>query len=174
MARSQLHQINSYLRPHYRDLALGTVALFIVNAVGTYIPWLIRTAIDQLSETFTTDKVMYFVVIISILASVMWVIRMASRMWLFGIGRSVEFDLRQKIFEHLLKLPPSYFSNNSAGNLISIATSDVENIRRLLGFAIVGIKSAIELDGDRALSVNAGFSSDVWRAVKRSAVKNSR
>jgi len=143
MARSQLHQINSYLRPHYRDLALGTVALFIVNAVGTYIPWLIRTAIDQLSEIFTTDKVLYFVVVISILASVMWVIRMASRMWLFGIGRSVEFDLRQKIFEHLLKLPPSYFSNNSAGNLISIATSDVENIRRLLGFAILSLINTV-------------------------------
>lgn len=143
MARSQLHQINSYLRPHYRDLILGTVALFLVNAVGTYIPWLIRTAIDQLSEVFTTDKVMYFVVVISVLASVMWIIRMASRMWLFGIGRSVEFDLRQKLFEHLLKLPPSYFSYNPAGTLISIATSDVENIRRLLGFAILSLINTV-------------------------------
>ncbi|AFY73389.1 ABC-type multidrug transport system, ATPase and permease component [Synechococcus sp. PCC 7502] len=143
MARSQLHQINSYLRPHYRDLILGTVALFLVNALGTYIPWLIRTAIDQLSVVFTTDQVMHFVVIISVLASIMWVIRMASRMWLFGIGRSVEFDLRQKIFEHLLKLPPSYFSHNSAGNLISIATSDVENIRRLLGFAVLSLINTV-------------------------------
>ncbi len=143
MAQSQIQQIKSYLRPHYRDLILGTVALFLVNAVGTYIPWLIRTAIDQLSEVFTTDQVMYFVVVIAILASVMWVIRMASRMWLFGIGRSVEFDLRQKIFEHLLKLPPSYFSHNSAGTLISIATSDVENIRRLLGFAILSLINTI-------------------------------
>jgi ATP-binding cassette subfamily B protein len=143
MARSQLHQINSYLRPHYRDLILGTVALFLVNAVGTYIPWLIRSAVDQLSQTFTTDKVMYFIVIISVLATVMWFIRMASRMWLFGIGRSVEFDLRQKIFEHLLKLPPSYFSHNSAGNLISVATSDVENIRRLLGFAILSLINTV-------------------------------
>ncbi len=143
MARSQLNQIKSYLRPHYRDLTLGTVALLLVNILGAYIPWLIRDAVDQISEIFTTDKLIYFVVLISILASVMWVIRMASRMWIFGIGRAVEFDLRQKIFEHLLTLPPSYFSNNSAGNLINIATSDVENIRRLLGFAILSIINTV-------------------------------
>lgn len=143
MVRSQLSQIISYLRPHYRDLFLGTVALFLVNGLGTYIPWLIRTAIDELSQTFSQGQVLWFVFIISGLASVMWLIRMASRMWLFGIGRAVEFDLRQRLFEHLLKLPPSYFAVNSAGTLISIATSDVENVRRLLGFAILSLINTI-------------------------------
>lgn len=143
MMRSQLRQIISYLRPHYRDLALGTVALFLVNGLGTYIPWLIRTAIDDLSKVFSQAQVLYFVAIIAGLASLMWIIRMASRMWLFGIGRAVEFDLRQRLFEHLLKLPPSYFSVNSAGTLISIATSDVENVRRLLGFAILSLINTI-------------------------------
>jgi ATP-binding cassette, subfamily B, multidrug efflux pump len=139
MARSQLQKLNDYLRPHYRDLKLGVIALFAVNAIGTYIPWLIREAIDELAITFTTDRIVRDVWIVMALASVMWVIRMASRMWLFGLGRQVEFDLKQKLFTHLLKLSPSYFSNNSAGNLISIATSDVENIRRLLGFAVLSL-----------------------------------
>jgi ATP-binding cassette, subfamily B, multidrug efflux pump len=139
MARSQLQKLNDYLRPHYRDLQLGVIALFAVNAIGTYIPWLIREAIDELAITFTTDRIVRDVWIVMALASVMWVIRMASRMWLFGLGRQVEFDLKQKLFTHLLKLSPSYFSNNSAGNLISIATSDVENIRRLLGFAVLSL-----------------------------------
>jgi ATP-binding cassette, subfamily B, multidrug efflux pump len=139
MARSQLQKLNDYLRPHYRDLKLGVIALFAVNAIGTYIPWLIREAIDELAITFTTERIVRDVGIVIVLASVMWVIRMASRMWLFGLGRQVEFDLKQKLFTHLLKLSPSYFSNNSAGNLISIATSDVENIRRLLGFAVLSL-----------------------------------
>jgi ATP-binding cassette, subfamily B, multidrug efflux pump len=139
MARSQLQKLNDYLRPHYRDLQLGVIALFAVNAIGTYIPWLIRGAIDELATTFTTERVVRDVGIVVVLASVMWVIRMASRMWLFGLGRQVEFDLKQKLFTHLLKLSPSYFSNNSVGNLISIATSDVENIRRLLGFAVLSL-----------------------------------
>lgn len=143
MARSQLQKLNDYLRPHYRDLTLGVIALFAVNAIGTYIPWLIREAIDELAIAFTTERVVRDVWIVIVLASVMWVIRMASRMWLFGVGRKVEFDLKQKLFTHLLRLSPSYFANNSAGNLISIATSDVENIRRLLGFAVLSLINTV-------------------------------
>jgi ATP-binding cassette, subfamily B, multidrug efflux pump len=143
MARSQLQKLNDYLRPHYRDLALGVISLFAVNAIGTYIPWLIRGAVDELAVTFTTERVVRDVSIAIALASVMWVIRMASRMWLFGLGRQVEFDLKQKLFTHLLKLSPSYFANNSVGNLISIATSDVENIRRLLGFAVLSLINTV-------------------------------
>nr|WP_318655538.1 ABC transporter ATP-binding protein [Pseudanabaena sp. PCC 6802] len=143
MARSQLQKLNTYLRPHYRDLILGTLALLVVNAIGTYIPWLIRVAVDELGRAFTTEKVMYYVWMVIVLSSVMWGIRMASRMLIFGVGRQVEFDLKQKLFTHLLKLSPSYFANNSVGNLISIVTSDVENVRRLLGFAILSLINTV-------------------------------
>lgn len=51
---------------------------------------------------------------------------MASRIWIFGVGRQVEFELKQRIFEHLLKLEPAYFSTNPPGDLITRTTSDVE------------------------------------------------
>jgi ATP-binding cassette subfamily B multidrug efflux pump len=84
------------------------------------------------------------VVLILILSSVMWVIRMVSRILLFGVGRQVEFDLKQKIFQHLLaSLEPSYFSTNTSGDLINRATSDVDNIRRLLGFAVLSLANTV-------------------------------
>jgi ATP-binding cassette, subfamily B, multidrug efflux pump len=73
----------------------------------------------------------------------MWLIRMASRIWLFGVGRNVEFDLKQRIFEHLLTLEPAYFATNTTGDLISRATSDLDNIRRLLGFAVLSFANTI-------------------------------
>ncbi|WP_287256621.1 hypothetical protein, partial [Moorena sp. SIO4E2] len=42
----------------------------------------------------------------------------ASRILLFGVGRKVEFDLKQRIFKHLLTLEPAYFSQNTIGDLI--------------------------------------------------------
>ncbi|CAN1209728.1 ABC transporter ATP-binding protein [Tumidithrix helvetica PCC 7403] len=143
MARSQFKQLQAYMSPFYGDLALGTIALFLVNALGTYIPWLIRDAVDNLSKVFTMDQVMHFVWLILGLASVMWVIRMGSRMWLFGVGRQVEYLLKQQVFEHLLKLPPSYFSKHPAGEIISIVTSDIENIRRMLGFAVLSLINTV-------------------------------
>jgi ATP-binding cassette subfamily B protein len=73
----------------------------------------------------------------------MWLIRMASRIWLFGVGRQVEFDLKQRIFQHLLKLEPAYFATNTAGDLISRATSDVDNVRRLVGFAVLSLANTV-------------------------------
>lgn len=143
MAQSRLRKLGQYLRPHWRQAALGVLALFIVNAVGIYIPLLIRDAIDKLQVTFSYNQIVYYVVLVGILASLMWVTRMASRIWLFGVGRQVEFDLKQKIFTHLLTLEPPYFAANTVGDLINRATSDVDNIRRLLGFAVLSLANAV-------------------------------
>lgn len=145
MARSQFQNLTNYLRPYWSDLAVGTVALLVANMLGTYIPWLIRVAVDDLSKIQAIDSsnLMHYVWLIVGLSSLMWVIRMTSRVWIFGIGRKIEYSLKQQIFEHLLKLPPSYFANNSAGETISIVTSDVENIRRLMGFALLSIINSV-------------------------------
>jgi ATP-binding cassette subfamily B multidrug efflux pump len=139
MAHSRLQKLANYLRPHWQTAAQGILALLIVNTVGVYIPLLIRDSIDQLRVTFNFDQIWRFVVLIFVLSTVMWTIRMGSRILLFGVGRQVEFDLKQKIFQHLLHLEPSYFYINTAGDLINRATSDVDNIRRLLGFAVLSL-----------------------------------
>ncbi|EKQ67744.1 ABC-type multidrug transport system, ATPase and permease component [Leptolyngbyaceae cyanobacterium JSC-12] len=143
MAQSRLRKLGEYLHPHWRLSALGVLALFVVNVLGMYIPLLIRDGIDRLQVAFSFSQVLYYVVLVLVLASAMWVVRMASRIWLFGVGRQVEFDLKQKIFKHLLTLEPSYFSANTVGDLINRATSDVDNIRRLLGFAVLSLANMI-------------------------------
>lgn len=143
MANSRLQKLLAYLRPHTWDAVLGIIALLIVNGLGVYIPLLIRDSIDELRTAFDFERVWRFVFLILILASFMWVIRMVSRTLLFGVGRKVEFDLKQKIFQHLLTLEPSYFSTNTSGDLINRATSDVDNIRRLLGFAVLSLANTV-------------------------------
>ncbi len=143
MANSRLQKLLAYLRPHWRQARLGIIALLIVNGIGAYIPLLIRDSIDRLRTAFDFDHVWPKVLLILILACLMWAIRMASRMLLFGLGRQVEFDLKQTIFQHLLTLEPSYFSTNTTGDLINRATSDVDNIRRLLGFAVLSLANTV-------------------------------
>lgn len=140
---SRFSKLLSYLRPHWRQVTLGILALLVVNAVGVYIPLLIRNIIDNLQVEFSFNLILRYVVLIIALSSVMWAIRMVSRVALFGVGRQVEFDLKQKIFQHLLQLEPGYFNANATGDLISRATSDVENIRRLVGFAVLSLANTV-------------------------------
>lgn len=155
----RIAKIGAYLRPHWRDATLGTLALLSVNILGVYIPWLIRACIDQIAKNILWQEILRYAVVIILLSSAMWLIRMASRLWIFGVGRQVEFDLKQKIFEHLLRLEPAYFANNTIGDLISRATSDVDNVRRLLGFAVLSLTNtvfayALTLPAMLAISVN--------------------
>jgi ATP-binding cassette subfamily B protein len=144
MAQSRrLTKLGTYLRPHWQDTALGIIALLSVNGLGVYIPLLIRSGVGTLSTTFSLNQVIRYAVIIISLSSAMWMMRMASRIWIFGVGRQVEFELKQRIFQHLLKLEPTYFVTNTPGDLISRATSDVENIRRLLGFAVLSLANTL-------------------------------
>lgn len=140
---SRLHKLVQYLQPHWRSVLLGISALFIVNGLGTYLPLLIRNAIDDLEIAFSFGPILRNILVIAGLASIMWCFRMASRVLLFGTGRQVEFDLKQRIFEHLLSLEPSYFAENTAGDLINRATSDVDNIRRLVGFAVLSLANTL-------------------------------
>lgn len=143
MAHSRLQKLAAYMRPHWRKAGLGIFSLFIVNALGVYIPLLIRDGLDELQATISLDRVIFYAVLILVLASVMWVVRMSSRTLLFGVGRQVEYDLKQRIFDHLLTLEPGYFAVNTPGDLISRATSDVDNIRRLLGFAVLSLANMV-------------------------------
>ena len=159
---SKFMRLVSYLRPHWKPVSLGLLSLLIVNALGVTIPLIIGYIVDELSVSFTFNRLALYVLLVLALASVMWVIRMASRIFLFGAGRQVEFDLKQRIFDHLLKLEPAYFGRNTIGDLINRATSDVDNIRRLLGFAVLSmantlfayvmiVPTMVSLDGSVAL-----------------------
>lgn len=129
--------------PHWRKAALGIFSLFIVNLLGVYIPLLIRDGLDELKDTLSMNRVIFYAGLILVLASIAWIVRMASRILIFGVGRQVEFDLKQRIFNHLLTLEPGYFAVNTPGDLISRATSDVDNIRRLLGFAVLSLANMV-------------------------------
>ncbi|ELR97904.1 ABC transporter ATP-binding protein [Gloeocapsa sp. PCC 73106] len=143
MKYSNLRKLGQYLLPYWRNITIGVIALLMVNAVGIYIPLLIRDGIDKLREAFTYNQLSRYAIMVVILASIMLMIRVFSRRILFGVGRQIEFDLKQKIFEHILTLEPAYFNTRSSGDLISRATSDVDNIRRLVGFSLLSIANTV-------------------------------
>lgn len=143
MANSRLQKLRNYLRPHWRKVLLGTLALLVVNLLGVYLPLLIRDSIDKLEGEFSFQQLSGTALWLFLLAIIMWCFRMYSRVSIFGVGRQVEFGLKQKIFQHLLTIEPGYFSNNTSGDLINRATSDVDNVRRLVGFAVLSFINII-------------------------------
>ncbi|MFM7635204.1 MAG: ABC transporter transmembrane domain-containing protein, partial [Cyanobacteriota bacterium] len=139
MAAFRADLILHYLRPHRRAVLLGAVALLAVNLLSVTIPLLVRRVIDDLQDGFSLADLAHQALLIVVLATVMGAVRLASRMLVFGVGRQVEADLKQRIFDHLLRQEPGWVQTTGSGEVISRATSDVENVRRLLGFAVLSL-----------------------------------
>ena len=159
MAAMRLDLIGRYLRPHRRTVLLGALALVVVNILSVTIPMEVRRIIDELQEGFSYDLVLRQAGLIVLLATTMGGVRLLSRQLVFGVGRQVEVDLRQRLFDHILRQEPSWVQTTGSGDVISRSTSDVENIRRLLGFAILSLTNTLLA---YSLTLPAMFTIDPW------------
>ncbi len=143
MANPRLQKLFAYAQPYLPAVWQGIGALLVVNLLSVYIPLLIRDGIDRLRINFSYTEITHLSMLVIFLASIAWVARMASRLLIFGVGRRVQADLKQQIFDHLLKMDVAYFSTTTVGDLINRSTSDVENIMRLMGFSLLSIFNII-------------------------------
>ena len=138
-ASLKLGLIARYLRPKRKQLLRGALALLVVNLLGTTLPLLVQRTVNSLKPGFSLGDLLHQALWIALLASAMAGVRLWSRVLVFGAGRQVEILLRQRIFDHLLKQEPGWVQTAGSGEVISRSTSDVENVRRLLGFAVLSL-----------------------------------
>jgi ATP-binding cassette subfamily B multidrug efflux pump len=162
MGAIRLDLIRRYLRPHRRQVLVGVAALVAVNLLSVSIPLLVRRVIDDLQDGFALQDVLAQAGLIVAMASVMGAVRLYSRMVVFGVGRQVEAGLKQQIFDHLLLQEPGWVQTTGSGELISRATSDVENVRRLMGFAVLSLTNTVLA---YALTLPAMLAIDPWLSL---------
>ncbi len=71
----------------------------------------------------------------------------ALRFWmrelLNGLSRYIEYDLRQALFEHLVRLDPGYFGRMRTGDLMARMTNDLSAVRMAAGPAIMYLANTV-------------------------------
>jgi len=143
MAALRLDLIKNYLRPHKSELIIGAFCLIFVNILSVAIPMEVRNIVDDLKEGFTFSYVLNKSTWLILMATVMGGARLISRQLVFGVGRQVEVSLRQKLFDRMLEQDPGWVQTIGTGEVITRATSDLENIRRLLGFTVLSLTNTL-------------------------------
>ncbi|MGB9742514.1 MAG: ABC transporter ATP-binding protein [candidate division WOR-3 bacterium] len=68
--------------------------------------------------------------------------------WLAQVGERGAADLKRRLFEHILKLPMSFFDQNPSGKLLSRVESDTEALKMLFArTSVVLVQSGLMLVG---------------------------
>ncbi|VFQ44273.1 ABC transporter ATP-binding protein [Desulfoluna butyratoxydans] len=140
--------IRPYFRANLRRIATGLLFLLGVDAFQLFIPRIVKHAVDALSAgTATPHLLARDGGIIVCFAMLIGVFRFGWRHCLIGTSRRVERAIRSDLFSHLLTLDARYFDTTRTGDLMSHATSDINNIRMATGMGIVAVTDAVVLGG---------------------------
>ncbi len=128
-----------YLRRYRLRYAAGGVCLLGTASLAMAVPYLLKRAVNAIERGEPFSRVAVFAAVIVGVAIVQGVVRTLSRILIFNVGRDVEYDLRNDLFAHLLKLPVAYYQSRQTGDLMSRLINDVTAIRLLLGVGILNL-----------------------------------
>ncbi len=134
--------MKKYLRPYQNQLLWGGLLLLVTNALDKAIPWLLLGAVDGL-DNGDLESVKANALGVVALAAGLWIVRTKSRVVIFNVGRDIEHDIRQDLLVRLHMLGPSFFRKVPTGDVMSRATSDVAQIRLLVGFGGLNVINSL-------------------------------
>lgn len=122
----------------------GIVWLLMVDILQLLVPEILRRFTDQLQGNLLTasDILLYGLYIVAIGCGIA-IFRFLWRIFIIGTSRRLEYQLRNKLFSHLLNLSTNYYTKHKTGDLMAHATNDINAVRMALGPGIVMFTDAI-------------------------------
>jgi len=147
------------LKPYfwkYKHLFIpGLLSAVVSSVFAIIVPIVVREAVDAIPRLVTVYRgfggtpaagLLYgqffgtlllaglLIIALSILSGVF---SFLMRFTVVVASRNVEFDLRNVLYDHLQNLSYGFYLNHPTGDLITRATSDIEQVRRFIGPAIM-------------------------------------
>lgn len=136
---SRFRKIATYITPYRWIIYAGFVCLLITNFSQVAIPMLLKDAVDRLRDPDAAHSVLRLTLIIISMALLQGFFRTLSRMFILNTARKIEFTLRSEIFEHLQKIPVSYFQKGNTGQIMALLTNDLFFVRMMYGVGTLHI-----------------------------------
>ncbi len=125
-----------FLRP-YRRQVIGSLGFaWVAMGMTVLIPWLVGNAVDAIESGERPDLMPLALAIVgaAILRLGLTVVR---RLIAGKVSVAVEFDLRERMYQHLQALELGFFDRQQTGQLMSRATVDLQSIRFFLGYGLI-------------------------------------
>lgn len=100
---------------------------------GLLVPSLVGMAVDDLSESVTWQKIIYYPIAILGINLISGVFLFWQRRLLINTSRHIEFDMRRDFYASLVGQPLEFFQNTRVGDLMARATNDLAAVRQIVG-----------------------------------------
>lgn len=145
-----LWRLTKFVMKYYKVSCLAVMACILISSVTTLASTLFtRTLIDDYivpltqaanpeyrslaQALFRLGLVLFFGVVCSY----------TYNRLMIGVSQGTLLRLRKSLFEHMEKLPVSYFDSHSHGDIMSTYTNDVDTLRQMIGSSLPQVFNSI-------------------------------
>jgi subfamily B ATP-binding cassette protein MsbA len=153
------------VKPHWKKLSAGLVAVIFIGLTDVLEPWPIKIVLDYVIGTKRMPEwTSVFVnrslegnrtAILHFAAAAVVAIAAAGALASYleknlitRVGQSVMYDLRRDLYHHIQRLSLSYYERHKSGDLVSRVTSDVEAVQDFVSSVLLDmIVDVITLGG---------------------------
>src|SRR5271157_3274818 len=101
---ARFRPIRPYLARYKRHFVAGFVCLILGQSVGALVPLAIKAGVDDLMHGVMLRQLAVVAGVLIGLSLIKAVFQFWTRWILIGISRDAEYDLRNDLFRHLLRL----------------------------------------------------------------------
>jgi ABC-type multidrug transport system fused ATPase/permease subunit len=126
-----------FLRPYRASLAVSSVLAIASQGAGILVPVLTGVVINELSGAQDTRKLTLVIAAIVGLGVVRAGLMVGRRLISGRQALGVEYDLRDELYAHFLRLSFGFYDRSQTGQLMSRATIDLQSVRFFLGYGLI-------------------------------------
>jgi ATP-binding cassette subfamily B protein len=145
---SFLKQLWPYLSRYKKVMAGAATALILTSLITLALGQGVRLVIDEgiLSQSLSSlNTMLSFVMVLVIFMAMGTFVRFYLVTWL---GERVSADLRNDVFQHLVRMHPSYFEENQSGEIMSRLTTDTTLLQSIIGSSLsFALRNALTVTG---------------------------
>ncbi len=136
--RQLLTIVGPFFARHKLRILGGLAALITVDFLQLMIPRILQRGVDDLTaESAQQINLLHLGLIIIAIACTVAALRFFWRYMIIGFSHMLECSIRDRIFNHILKMDAPFFEKNSTGKLMSHSSNDLKVIQMAFGMGTV-------------------------------------
>lgn len=117
---------------------LGILALSLVSVLNLIPPKIMGVVIDGITQKkLSHSSLILDLVILVAAAFAMYGLRYIWRIYILGTSYRLGQIMRYRLFEHFIKMSPSFYQTYRTGDLMAHATNDINALTRLAGGGVM-------------------------------------
>ncbi len=130
--------VTPYLKRNVLRILVGVLLIIIVDIAQLIIPKIMQVTIDKIGiAAITKSGLLKVGLLILGLSLAIALLRFLWRLILIGASWSLDRDLRKAYYQQLMKLSQNFYNRMKTGDLMALATNDINAVRMLFGFGFV-------------------------------------